>query len=116
MTRSGQRAGVLVPALATAGAFPLPKLGFPDLGTHDPDPPDRAVVAACGRRRNRTAALTLLPGPALPGVVKVRLLYPEDEYLEKRCRRILADWLATTDVVRRDAAPADRRKRSGTLT
>lgn len=37
-------------------------------------------------------ALTLLPGPTAAGAVKVQLYYPEDEYLEKQCRRILADW------------------------
>lgn len=59
-------------------------------------------------------ALTLLPGPPVPGTVKVRLLYPEDEYLEKRCRRILTEWLARTDMARRggDAASSDRPIRS----
>lgn len=52
------------------------------------------------------AALTLLPGPTPTGTVKVRLLYPEDEYLEKRCRRILADWLSTTAATGRTNTPA----------
>lgn len=58
-------------------------------------------------------ALTFLPGSLVPGAVKARLLYPEDEYLEKRCRRILADWLTSTNVAGPDVPPSDRRTRSG---
>lgn len=37
-------------------------------------------------------ALTVIPGVTAEGLVRVQLLFPDDEYLEQQCRRILREW------------------------
>jgi hypothetical protein len=39
---------------------------------------------------------TVLPATGLGGHVRVQLVFPDDEYLEKQCRRILQEWSMPT--------------------
>lgn len=68
---------------------------------------DRPLGPLVWALNDHGCALTLLPGHTDPGSVKVRLLYPDDEYLEQQCRRILADWRTNSSTARRKALRRD---------
>lgn len=40
--------------------------------------------------------LTLLSLPSVTGTLAMRVCFPEDEYLERRCRRLLEEWSAVS--------------------
>ena len=41
---------------------------------------------------NHGCTLTIVDGPTTTGRLSMHVLFPEDEYLEKKCRRLLDDW------------------------
>lgn len=51
-------------------------------------------------------ALTVMPGITTEGLVRVQLLFPDDEYLEQHCRRILHQWCEPAPAPRGDTPMA----------
>ena len=42
-----------------------------------------------GELERNGCTLTIVGGPTITGHLVLRVLFPDDEYLEKRCRRLL---------------------------
>ena len=45
---------------------------------------------------NQGCTLWIIGGPTTTGRLHLQVVFPEDEYVEKRCRRILHDWRRLT--------------------
>ena len=52
-------------------------------------PPREALGPLMGELERNGCTLSIIDGPTATGRLVLRVLFPEDEYLEKRCRLLL---------------------------
>lgn len=59
------------------------------MAVHESTLASEALGPLVGELERHGCSLTIVDGPTWTGQVVVRVMFPEDEYLEKRCRRLL---------------------------
>ena len=59
-------------------------------------PPRRPFGPLAWALEEHGCAFTVTPGAGLSGHLRVQVVFPDDEYLEKQCRRILQEWSDST--------------------